>query len=338
MKVIINGKSFAKKYKTGVQRYFIEIIKQIDEIAKDVDIELIIPKYIQKEFDFKNIKVIRFGKLKPNLWEQIELPIYVMRKKGLLINLCNTSPLLNPGIVCIHDINCLVNKKYYPKPFWIWYGIMFRNAVKRAKKIITVSNFSRNEIERYYKINDVEVISNSYEHILKIKEDGNILKRINIENIEYIFCLGTIQKNKNINWILENAKINKNYTYVITGYKNQKIEFNQENVIYTGYLKDEEIKTLMVNAKAYILPSFYEGFGLPAIEALALGTKVIVSDIEVMHEILEKSVYYINPRDSNVIIDEILERKIEEKEKILQKYNWKKSAIKLLKIIENEKY
>lgn len=332
MKIVISGKAFAKKYRTGVQRYCIELLNEIDIQAKGQDIELIVPQYCSEEFNYKNIKVIKYGRLNLNLWEQIELPFYTLKNKSILINLCNTSPILNPGIVCIHDLNCIKNPQYYPKLFSFWYRIMIDDAIKKAKKIITVSEFSKKEIENFYDIKNVEVIYNSYEHIERIKSDDRIFsteKKI-IKN-HYYFTLGTIQKNKNIKWVIEIAKRYPDETFVITGYKNQDIEFDLSNVIYTGYLKDEEIKALMNNCKAYIMPSFYEGFGLPPLEAFSLKKDIIASDIPVMHEIFEDEITYINPNDYDMNLEGIINSR--NRDKILSKFSWKTSASKLLKIV-----
>lgn len=70
MKIIINGKAFAKKYKTGVQRYCFEILKELDKLVKCEDIELVVPKYCEEKIEYKNIKIIRYGKTNINLWEQ----------------------------------------------------------------------------------------------------------------------------------------------------------------------------------------------------------------------------------------------------------------------------
>lgn len=93
MKVVINGKAFVKKYKTGVQRYCIELLNEIDKQVSGTEIELLIPKYCNEEFTYKNIKVVKFGNLNLNIWEQIELPLYAYRNKAILVNLCNTSPI-----------------------------------------------------------------------------------------------------------------------------------------------------------------------------------------------------------------------------------------------------
>ena len=334
MKIIINGKAFAKKYKTGVQRYCFEILKELDKLVKCEDIELVVPKYCEEKIEYKNIKIIRYGKTNINLWEQIELPFYAKKHKGILVNLCNTSPLLNPGIVCIHDLDCIKNPQYYPKIFSLWYKILIDNSIKKAQKIITVSNFSKCEIENYYNVKDIQVIYNSYEHINRIKEDDTIFARLNsIIKGQYFFTLGTVQKNKNIKWILEIAKKNPDKIFVITGYKNQRIDFNIKNTIYTGYLKDSELKSLMKSCRAYIMPSFYEDFGIPALEAFSLGKDVIVSDIPVMHEIFGNEANYINPNQYDFDFNNIIHS--DKKEKILEKFSWENSAKMLLNLLNN---
>ena len=335
MKIVISGKAFVKKYRTGVQRYCIELLDEIDVQAKEIEIELLVPQYCDEKFNYKNIKIVKFGNLNLNLWEQIELPLYVKKENAIVVNLCNTSPLLNPGIVCIHDLDCIKNPQYYPKLFSIWYKIIIDNAIKKAKRIITVSNFSKKEIENFYNIDNVEVIYNSYEHINRIDEDDKIFEKLpKLLNNEYSFTLGTVQKNKNIEWILNIAKRNLDKTFVITGYKNQKnIKFDLKNVIYTGYLEDGEIKSLMKNCKAYIMPSFYEGFGLPPLEAFALGKCVIASDIPVMNEIFEDEIKYLRPDNYDINLDELICSK--NREKILRKFSWKNSANKFMKVVYN---
>ena len=85
-----------------------------------------------------------------------------------------------------------------------------------------------------------------------------------------------------------------------------------------------------------MFPSLYEGFGLPPIEALSVGAKVVVADIKVMHETFEDTVIYINPYDYNIKLDEILSRNISKPDKILKKYSWRKSAENLLKLLKEE--
>ena len=333
-KFIVNGKIFTKKYISGVQRYTLEIIKELDNIIDKNEIEICVPKCAKNIPNYKNLKIVKYSRLREIPWEQIAFPYYVAKNNGISINLGNVSPLLNPGIVCIHDLDCIKNPQYYPKIFSLWYKILIDNSIKKAQKIITVSNFSKCEIENYYNVENIQVIYNSYEHINRIKEDDTIFERLNsIIKGQYFFTLGTVQKNKNLEWILEIAKKNPDKTFVITGYKNQKnIDFNIENIIYTGYLKDSELKSLMKNCRAYIMPSFYEGFGIPVLEAFSLGKDVIVSDIPVMHEIFENEANYINPNQYDFDFNNIIHS--DKKEKILEKFSWENSAKVLLNLLK----
>lgn len=94
MKIIINGKVYSKKYISGVQRYQIEIVKELDKIVKPDIVEVIVPKNASMP-KFKNIKVKKYGKLKGILWEQIEFPRYVYKNKAISLNLGNTAPMVN---------------------------------------------------------------------------------------------------------------------------------------------------------------------------------------------------------------------------------------------------
>lgn len=141
---------------------------------------------------------------------------------------------------------------------------------------------------------------------------------------------------------IKDSKKNPNDYFAISGFVNIqkfKSELDLEsppNVIYLGYLSDEEVKAIYKKTKALLFPSLYEGFGLPPIEALSSGAKVVVADIKSMHEIFEDTVFYINPHEYNISLDELLSQKVEEPEKTLEKYSWRNSAEKLLKLIREE--
>ena len=109
-----------------------------------------------------------------------------------------------------------------------------------------------------------------------------------------------------------------------------------KNMIYTGYISDGEIKCLMRYCRAYIQPSFVEGFGIPPLEAMSVGTNCILSDCSAFREIYGKSVWYIDPAEyDNISMKEIMSKDKEENEPILKKYSWKLSAKKLLDVIHS---
>ena len=131
-------------------------------------------------------------------------------------------------------------------------------------------------------------------------------------------------------------------TFAVAGSINRKV-FSEglgfelpPNMKLLGFVSDEEAKTLMRDCRAFLFPTFYEGFGIPPLEAISAGAKqVVVSDTQVMHEIFGDGVIYVDPSNYNIELSdfpEISETRISE---LLKKYSWKKSAETLLKLLQN---
>ena len=341
-KLIINGR-FLTQNITGVQRVAHEIVKELDKIAKEKSLEVIIlaPRNIIFDNLYKNIKVKKVGILKGHLWEQLELPIYSFLEKGILLNLCNTAPIINTGIIDIHDISFKVNSQFFSKKFSLYYKILIWILVKTSKKILTVSEFSKNEIIKYYNVNPkkIEVVYNSWEHILSFKEDFNILKKFNLQKKSFYLGVSSVALNKNFKYIIELAKLYPEKKFVIAGKKNEKVFGNlgineMNNLIWCGYVSDEELKTLYMSCKGFIFPPFYEGFGIPPLEAMGCGCEEIyVSNTSCLPEIFEDSVIYINPNKVEKIFDKKITVDKEKIKKVLGKYSWKESSQLLIERI-----
>ena len=193
------------------------------------------------------------------------------------------------------------------------------------------------------------MIYNAWQHYERIKQDDSVLNKLKLQKGEYLFSLGSAFPHKNLIWVIQAAIQNPQYKFVITGsdrfsnyLENLNIN-NIKNIIYTGYLSDEEVKALMSECMAFIHPSFCEGFGIPPLEALSTGAKCIVSSATCLPEIYEKSVIYIEPTNYSIDIYDLLKRKVDKDEiiKILGKYSWKKSAEifieSLLSVLREEK-
>lgn len=341
--IVINGR-FLLHRTTGVERYAREILEELDKIILPGSVTMAVPPETENIPTYTNIRVVRVGKFKNRLWEHLSFPWYVHKQKGISLNLCNVAPLPSPGIVCIHDVKIKATPQYFSKKFLLWYEILFGNAVRRAKAIITVSEFSKNEICKYYHVNaqKIHVITNAWQHYERIGYDENALKKYELEKNNFYFSMCSLEPNKNFKWIAEEAKNNSNISFAVAGSINKEV-FSEglgfelpSNMKLLGFVSDEEAKTLMRDCKAFLFPTFYEGFGIPPLEAISAGARqVVVSDTEVMHEIFGEGVIYIDPNDYTSDLTNLSGISNEQISELLKKYSWKKSADNLLNLLRN---
>lgn len=349
-KIVINGRFLSQKL-TGVQRYALEITKALDSKldGTNLNYEIAIPKDVTPLPELKNIKTVIIGKKTSLKWEQFELPFYLRKSKALCVNFCNSVPLLFPkGIVCVHDITYKINPQFITTKHLffarIWHLIQYRTALKKSIKVFTVSEYSKNEIIKTYHINKdkISVGYNGWQHLLNIKVADTSLEKEypKLKKNDYFFSVATAAKNKNFPWIVEAAKTNTNSTFVVAGkidIKKLGNNFGNEipdNLILLGYVSDENVKLLIQNCKAFVFPSLYEGFGIPPLEALSSGKKVICSNTSCLPEIFKDTVYYINPYEAPPDLDKLLEKPVNSPEQLLQIYDWDKTATQYLTAIE----
>lgn len=341
--IVINGK-FLSRNVTGVQRYAREILKEMDKlVCKNSRVILAADKNAKDVPRFENITVEKVGILTGNLWEQISLPLFVLRKRALCVSLCNMTPILTPHIVVIHDVSFKVNKTFFSKKFAAWYNFVFSLSIRRIRQIITVSEFSAGEISREYKIDKkkITVTYIGWQHFERISAGNSALKKYGLESKKYFFAMSSMAPNKNFKWIAKAAEHAPEEVFAVGGEVNKKVFgdiFNfeiPENLRFLGYVSDSEAKELMRECRAFLFPTFYEGFGIPVLEALSVGAKAVVSDKSCMREIYGNSVYYIDPNNYNMRLEEVLKHSVESPERLLDKYNWKKSAEILWNVIKS---
>lgn len=338
-KIVFNGQFLARRM-TGQERFAYETIIELDRIVGKEKIELVIPPNACNVPDLQNINIVKTGRLKGMIWEQISFGFYTIRNKALSLNLCSVMPIIKPGIICIHDLSYKVNPQYcknlYGKLSQIWHKIFYHLAWKFSPIIYTVSNYSKQQMVEIYKVcpEKIHVIENGWQHFKAVIEDERIFqKNSKLKKNEYFFMLGSLSPNKNLEWIYEVAEKNPNEVFAVAGnivsygdnYKNRNIK----NVVLLGFVSDEEVKALMKNCKAFIFPSKFEGFGIPPLEALSVGAKIIVSNASCLPEIYGKSAVYIDPYNSDVDLNELLSIPTSGEKEVLEKYSFQHSAKKI---------
>lgn len=350
MKIIINGKFLAQRT-TGVQRVAREITKHIDQnldkwgnntycifVPKKTSFE--IPKY-------KNIKIIFVSGKGTYYWEQIKLFFAFKKEKGdFLLNPCNIAPLLlkDKNLIFIHDLAFLYNPESFSWKFRTIYKIFIKREAHTCKHIFTVSKFSQTQIQKTYNVScdKISIINNGVSTFFMPNgfcEDENLKQLV---KTPFFFSVGSISKNKNMVYIINLAKSNPNYNFVISGAKSKVFNKNKNtvfptNLFYTGYISDKDLTFLYSKCFGFIFPSFFEGFGLPPLEAIGCGCrKIIVSNIPTMREIFENyNVNFIDPlsnHDNVCSFSKTLTQK--EANDLIQKYNWNSSITLLLKSIK----
>lgn len=338
MRYVIDGIFLCKRI-TGIQRYAIEITKELDKIVEPGFLEIAVPERCTTSLDLKNIRVVRFGKKSDRLWEQIDLVRYLKRNRAQGLFFENTIPLLyRHGVVTVHDVSLKANPSLFATSIKgyltvLWRLLMYSAIMNSGMKLITVSEFSKKEIIKYYRVDSsrITVAYNAWQHMDRIERDDSVFQEAAITPGEYYFAMATIAPNKNFRWIAEAAKNNPDEIFVIAGGGHIKDVINEKysdlgNLVYLGYVSDERAKSLMAACKGFIFPSFYEGFGIPPLEAAACGApRLILSDIECLHEIYGDNAVYVDSHDYKYDFNNMYEP-LSSSINLLSKYSWKKSA------------
>ena len=341
-KVIINGLSFepGREY-YGVQRFEFELLNQLDLMDLPYNLEVVVPNGPSVFDTLSSIHVTK-KKVPQNrklasLFNIFWFPMYVLRNKALSVDLALSFSLPASNIVAIHD--CIMErdaiaqgKKSIPINKRFYFRRIKQNA-RKCNKIITVSAFSKQDIIDFYHVDHSKIciIPNAWQHFDRIVEDSSIIEKYHLPLKGYFYSLGSRSKRKNDKWIISAAKQNPKDFFVVSG--STSFEGNGDendmpnNVLFTGYLSDGEIKALMKNCKAFIQPSIIEGFGIPPMEAMSVGAQCIVSNASALPEIYKDSVWYVDPLNyDHIIMDEIMKGETTPIGDVLQRYSWRHSA------------
>ncbi|GHV89651.1 group 1 glycosyl transferase [Spirochaetia bacterium] len=346
--IIING-DFLCNNLTGIERLAYEITARLDRISQKNEIGIVIPLNAKVKPEYKNIKTIFYDKAIKSFpkWQQFIFPRILKKHHAIPLDFGNSCPLFRPGITFLHDIYC----KLFPEDFTTrreklerrYFCLMYRIIALRAKKIATVSHFTRAQIISNYHVKPrkISVIYSSYDHFKTVKSDTSIYDQFSILSKPFYFSLGSLSRRKNIKWIIEYALKHPDSTFAISGVSLPTVRVNEldnapvpANIVLLGYLDDSKVKALMERCKAFILPSYYEGFGLTPLEALCCGAKIIVANAASLPEIYGNTAHYIDPYDINTDLDELLKQPVEPPDEILKKYSYDTSARQVYELIK----
>lgn len=306
----INGR-FLTQPLTGVQRYAFEVVRSLDELlveqpllASDLDVEVLMPPG-GKDLSLRAIRVRRVGPLAAHAWEQAVLPLHV---RGGLLSLCNTGPLaIRKQVLCIHDVNTRSYPQSYSVPFRFLYRFLLPALGRRVAQLVTVSRYSADELVRYRigRPGEVAVIPNGHEHACRWRPRHSA-KTLAVAGRDTVVVIGSPAPHKNTGLIIGIADRLKaaGLRVALVGscdarvFRAAGLQNAVDNVISLGRLSDEELAALLRDCLCLAFPSFVEGFGLPPLEAMAIGCPVVASDRASLPEICDTAVLYASPCDA----------------------------------------
>lgn len=356
--------------RVGVGQYAYEIVRHIAHLLADDQLWIYLKNTPRIDLPqaTEQVKYKIFGP-KP-LWTQLALPLrlYADKRPSVFFSPAHYAPRFcpAPSVITIHDLSYVKFPDLFLKKDLKQLEDWTRYSVKHAAHIITPSRSAKDDVVSHYKYpaDKITVIQHGYDsdrfhENLDPAKTKQVLQSYGISS-DYILYLGTLQPRKNVERLIDAFATlianpepqTPNLLLVIAGKKGWLFEsiFKkvqslrlEDKIILTDYVKDEEVPYLYNGAKLYVLPSLYEGFGMPLIEAMACGTPVAGSNVSSIPEVIGPGLLF-NPESAKEIADaimKVLSMSQDDQQKIqyasidhAKQFTWQKTAMETLHVLK----
>ena len=341
---------------TGAGTYLKNIISRLAQ-SDEITLTCLGRRYELEKFEwFSKVKFIELGSSIFSPIEQIEL-FFKIPKCDIFWSPHFNIPLLYSGrlLVTIYDVRVVAMPQHVNGAHRRLYAkAMFYFLRQKADAIICLSKFTKKELIKVTGISD-DIIHTVYcgvdDSWFKIKKETNPHSK------PFLLFVGNVKPHKNLVNLVNAFKLIVNevpHDLIIIGEKEKLMTVDKDAIInasylenriwFTGYMEDALLQQYFAHADALVLPSLYEGFGLPALEAMACGCPVIVSKCTALPEVCGDAALYCNPHDPEDIADKVknLLTNMETRESLIQKglkrarqFTWQKSVNEMWQIIKN---
>ena len=353
---------------TGIGYYSYNLLQSISDFSVARWFKVFVSPKVSKKIDFlKKFSILpTYSKIRLYHSNWHVLKTILKEKLTLYHSVDNiTLPLIKlcKYVITVHDLVPILYPNTVSKLHTLSYYLCFRRITEIADIIITVSENTKRDLIRLFKVPEekIRVIYNGYDKkTFRIVDESEAIARIKlkykIDTPSYLLYVGALEPKKNLGRLIDayyeliktNRDLRNNYKLVIVGkkawmykdiFKEVKRLGIESYIIFTGFVPQEDLVYLYNGAKLFLFPSIYEGFGLPVLEAMACGVPVVTSNISSLPEITGDAALLVNPLDPKEITKAILRLLYDEQLylrlkqnglKQAQKFSWERCAYETL--------
>lgn len=374
MKIGINALSLTRP-KVGVHNYIVNLVNAILQEDTENEYVVFVTPDMKDEFVAQDslceipvsrapklrfiIRVLKEQFLIPSLLKKYEIDVY-----HCLDHVIPIFRSVKHAVVTVHDLSSVNQYEMHSWGNRIYFPNFLGASINKSEKVVCVSEQTMKDVMRTFGVEKQRVaviyhgIDQPWSSVQSFgnSETRETLARYGIDT-EYFLFVGTLEPRKNILTLIRSFNelndLKRDYKLVITGKKGWyysrifdlvKELALEDLVIFTGYVPDEELLELYQNAKLFIYPSYYEGFGFPPLEAMACGTPTIVSDTPALAEVVGDSALKVKPDNvlelkqaiTTIIMNPGLESELARKGRDRSKrFRWRKSAQEMINLYES---
>ena len=347
--IVINARFLTQEMR-GVQRFAEQICLRLKDLRDDL--VFVAPEDIHLQDSAEQLQVLRIGRNRGQLWEQMDLPLWLARNGyPPLVSLGNTAPLFYGNqIATHHDITYIRHPESYSRTFRAVYRTLTPILLARTKALITVSEFSRREIAAHYgyPAKSICVVPNAVDSRFR----PFCAEQCQRDSTPYLLAVSSPTAHKNFARMIAaflsveglddvELRIIGDSNRIFSGSLHDVSGSRRIRVL--GRLTDEELVEAYQGAAAFVFPSLYEGFGIPPLEAQACGCPVIAARAASIPEVLGDSALYFDPLKvsdiaqsmQRILQDEALRRDLRHRGKAnVARYCWNTSARQVSRLID----
>lgn len=322
-RVVFNGRFLAQR-PTGVQRYGLQTLCALDRLLGQrphlrhgACWQLAVPRDARGIPALDNVEVHRLPSLRGHAWEQLTLRAHA--RGAYLVNTGYSGPVFKrEQCITVHDAAVRAQPRTYSRLYRWTHDLLLTTLAPRVDTVMTVSRFAAEDIRRRYALerDDLLLARPGWEHAEEDKagtvDAAAVLQRHGLRSGAYLFAVGSLKPSKNFGLLpraLQRMAQRPRMTLAVAGERDGRVfqgadaAASDDAVRWLGFVPDDELRVLYRHAAWFIFPSLYEGFGLPALEAMAADCPVLAARSSSIPEVCGDAALYFDPHDPQSLAD-----------------------------------